>query len=63
MTTTPRFFLEELLNNCPTAGNGVNNWLYELAKQLHVHMDEREIFALLKAKIANCGRVVSDAEI
>jgi hypothetical protein len=56
-------FLAELLESCPTAGSGVNNWLYAVSKQLHVHMDAEQQFALLKAKTEGCGRVVSVAEI
>jgi hypothetical protein len=62
-TLTLPAFLDELLESCPTAGSGVNNWLYAVAKQLHVHMDENEMFALLKAKTQGCGRVVAVAEL
>ena len=40
-------FLNELLERCPKAGDGVNPWLYQVAKQLHVHMDPDEMFTLL----------------
>lgn len=65
MTTTQTLpsFLEELLESCPSAGSGVNNWLYTVAKQLHVHMEENEMSALLKAKTKDCGRVVTAGEI
>jgi len=56
-------FLYELLESCPKAGDGVNPWLYRVAKQLHVHMDSEPMLTLLKQKTEGCGRIVSDAEI
>ena len=65
MPTTDKLpdFLNDLLESCPTAGSGVNPWLYQVAKQLHVHMEGKEIEALLKEKIKGCGRTVSEGEI
>lgn len=56
-------FLQEMLDNCPAAGTGVNQWLYNVARHLHAHMDEQAMFALLKEKSSRCGRSVKDLEI
>ena len=40
-------FINDLLERYSKAGDGVNPWLYEVAKQLHVHMDPDEMFTLL----------------
>jgi hypothetical protein len=56
-------FLSDLLASCPTAGSGVNPWLYQVAKQLHVHMDGNAIESLLRAKVKGSGRIVTDKEI
>jgi hypothetical protein len=56
-------FLIDLLESCPAAGSGVNPWLYQVAKQLHVHMDGNAIESLLRAKVKRCGRRVGDGEI
>jgi hypothetical protein len=56
-------FLVELVDSCPAAGDGVNFWLYCVARQLHAHLAEQDIFALLKAKTHGCGRTVLDKEI
>lgn len=56
-------FLRHLLASPPRAGEGVHNWLFRVARQLHAHLPAVEIFALLKAVAANCGRYVSDSEI
>jgi hypothetical protein len=56
-------WLLDLLDSCPVAGSGVNKWLFTTGRQLHAHMDERSMFALLKEKSKGCGRPVSDREI
>ena len=56
-------FLNDLLNAPPRAGEGVHNFLFRVARQLHAHLPAGEIFSLLKASVAHCGRHVSDAEI
>src|SRR5262249_2770078 len=43
--------------------NGVNNWLFGQARQLHVHLDAQAIYELLREKTRHCGRVVTDKEI
>src|SRR6266481_1439743 len=46
------------VDSCPSAGSGVHFWLFRISRQLLVHMNEEEIFALLKSKAAGCGRPV-----
>ena len=58
----PRW-LEVAIDSCPSAGSGVHFWLFRIARNLLVHMSEKEIFALLKSKVAGCGRPVPDREI
>jgi hypothetical protein len=52
-----------MIDNPPTAGRGVHNWMFRLARQLHAHMPANEIIILIKSKLANCGRRVPDREI
>ncbi|MGD0252389.1 MAG: hypothetical protein ABSC01_06790 [Verrucomicrobiota bacterium] len=56
-------FLQELLAAPPRAGEGVHNWLFRVARQLHAHLPAGEIMNLLENRVANCGRAVSRAEI
>ena len=56
-------FLNELLANPPTAGNGIHNWLFCAARQLHVHMGTVEMERLLLEKAQECGRHVPIQEI
>jgi hypothetical protein len=56
-------FLRKLLDACPTAGSGVNDWIFRVGRHLHAHMAEETMFVLLKEKSQGCGRVVKDAEI
>jgi hypothetical protein len=56
-------FLRELLNTPPRAGEGVHNWLFRIARQLHAHLPAVEIVALLESHVANCGRHVPRPEI
>jgi hypothetical protein len=56
-------WLKTALNSCPRAGEGVHFWIFRIARNLIVHMNEAEIFTLLKNKVANCGRPVSDREV
>jgi hypothetical protein len=61
MNLPPR--VQDLLDSCPRAGNGVHLWLFSVALHLHRHMSDGEIFALLKARTQTCGRFVPDHEI
>jgi hypothetical protein len=56
-------FIHDLLSAPPRAGEGVHNYLFRVARQLHAHLPGGEIFSLLKASVAHCERHVSDAEI
>lgn len=56
-------FIDEMLAVPPRAGDGVHNWLFRVARQLHAHLPAGEILNLLESHVANCGRAVSRAEI
>jgi hypothetical protein len=56
-------FLVELLKACPHTGEGVHNWLFRVARQLHAHMPALEIVNLLERMTENCGRFVPRSEI
>ena len=56
-------FIHDLLAAPPRAGEGVHNWLFRVARQLHAHLPAGEIVNLLESRVANCGRAVSRAEI
>jgi hypothetical protein len=63
MTAQLPDWLDAELAAPPPAGQGVNVWLYRLARHLHAHMTAPEIVALLLARVANCGRPVTRAEV
>jgi hypothetical protein len=56
-------FVRDLLASPPRAGEGVNLYLFRLARVLHPYRTEREIAGILEAVTANCGRVVTEKEI
>jgi hypothetical protein len=56
-------FLRELLRACPHTGQGVHDWLFRVARQLHWHMPAPEIVSLLESRVENCGRYVPHSEI
>ena len=56
-------FLEEMLAAPPHAGEGVHNWLFCVARQLHAHLPAVEIITLLEERTRNCGRRVLRKEI
>ncbi|PTX93473.1 hypothetical protein DB345_17860 [Spartobacteria bacterium LR76] len=58
----PRF-VRDLLAAPPRAGQGVNLYLFRLARVLHAYRTEHEIVELLRAAVAGCGRVVTEQEI
>jgi hypothetical protein len=62
MKTLPSF-IDEMLAAPPHAGEGVHNWLFTVARQLHVHLPAGEIVALLESRVQGCGRHVSRKEI
>jgi hypothetical protein len=61
--TSGPVFLENLLANPPTAGNGVHLWLFSVARQLHAHMGTLEMEKLLSQKVQACGRPVPIREV
>src|SRR5688572_13867828 len=56
-------FLRELLESPPAAGEGVHNWLFRVARNLHAHVPAGEIVMLLEDRVRNCGRHVPRNEI
>lgn len=56
-------FLNDLLNTPPRAGEGVHNFLFRVARQLHAHLPANEIVNLLETRVVNCGRQVPRNEI
>jgi hypothetical protein len=56
-------FIVDLLASPPPAGEGVHNWLFRVARQLHAHLPAVEIVALLESQVATCGRHVPRIEI
>jgi hypothetical protein len=48
--------IREQLNSCPTKGNGVHDWLFKTALQLHRYFLEDEIIALLTENLS-CERL------
>jgi hypothetical protein len=55
-------FLIELLNNPPSAGSGLHQWIFKCACHLHIHLSEAETFELIKSKAAGCGRPMDRLE-
>ena len=62
MTVLPTF-VEDRLNNCPPAGNGVNRWIFDTSRHLHAHLSPEHILELMREKTRQCGRPVLDREI
>ena len=56
-------FLRDMLSAPPRHGEGVHNWLFRVARHLHPHRSQDEIFQLLRAVTEDCGRPVPDSEI
>jgi hypothetical protein len=56
-------FVRDMLAAPPRAGDGVNGYLFCLARVLHPYRSEGEILDTLRAVTANCGRVVTKKEI
>jgi hypothetical protein len=54
LTTLPKT-LRELLDSCPPEGNGVHEWLFKTALQLHRYFSEDEIIELLTENLS-CER-------
>lgn len=58
----PRF-LCELLEQVPSAGQGVHPWLFKIARYLHRYHTPEQICAILKERTVNCGRQLEPHEI
>ena len=56
-------FLRDLIGSPPRAGEGIHDWLFRVARQLHAHRSPEDISHLLKSALADCGRAVPDREI
>lgn len=56
-------FLCNLLVSPPRAGDGVQAWIFKVARQLHVHLPAVEIVRLLESAVSDCGRLVPRREI
>jgi hypothetical protein len=56
-------FIRDLLSSLPRAGDGVNRYLFRLARVLHPYRSEGEIHDLLRAITFDCGRIVTEQEI
>jgi hypothetical protein len=56
-------FVRDMLACPPTAGEGVNLYLYRVARVLHPYRGGCEIADILRAITAGCGRVVTEKEI
>lgn len=56
-------FLKDLLSTAPQHGGGFHQWMFSVSRHLHEHRTEAEIFAILTAAAAGCGRHVPEREI
>ena len=56
-------FVRDMLASPPRAGEGVNLYLYRLARVLHPYRTEAEICETLRCVTAGCGRIVPEREI
>ena len=56
-------FVRDMLAAPPRTGEGVNLYLFRLARVLHPYRSEGEILDTLRAVTLGCGRVVAEKEI
>ena len=56
-------FVRDMLASPPRDGEGVNLYLYRLARVLHPYRSETEMREILRAVTAACGRFVPEREI
>lgn len=56
-------WLQDELNHCPEAGDGVHPWLFKVARYLHRYHRPEEICTILEARVAACGRELEPHEI
>lgn len=52
-----------IIGPVPRAGGGVHHWLFVTSLKLHGRFPSDEIFEILHAAVADCGRHVPDSEI
>jgi hypothetical protein len=45
-------FVQDMLRAPPRAGEGVHNWLFRVARQLHARLPALEIVSLLESRVA-----------
>ena len=63
LSQLPRFVLD-MLAACPSAGTGVHNWLFRVARVLHpFYADKHEMAVLIGSSALGCGRDVPLCEI
>jgi hypothetical protein len=63
MDSLPQFILDLMAAGPPVAGQGVNLWLFRLARVLHAFRSTDQIADFLRASTAHCGRTVTETEI
>lgn len=56
-------FIRNMLAATPRSGDGVHDWLFRVARQLHAHLPTGEIVQLLDERTRDCGRQVPRNEI
>lgn len=56
-------FLRDMIASPPRHGEGIHQWLFKVARQLHAHRSESDIADLLAAAVDGCGRHVPASEI
>ena len=57
------YFVSDLLDAPPDAGDGVHAWIFRVARYLHPFLPAEMIVTLLESRVADCGRVVPLREI
>lgn len=56
--------IQAILRTCPTAGEGVNRWIFRAARKLHrLKIEPAKIEELLEDATADCGRALKTDEI
>jgi hypothetical protein len=56
--------IQSIVASCPTAGEGVNRWLFGAAYKLHhLKVDAPRIEELLEEATADCGRAIRNDEV
>lgn len=56
-------FLQELINSPPMHGQGVHQWMFKVARNLHAHWPAGDIVKLIVEKTAKCGRAIPLREV